>query len=434
MARVAVVGAGFGGLATAARLAKLGHEVVLLEASGTLGGACTSLTRDGFTWDAGPGWTLLPAVVRDLFRKTGRPIERELDLQPLDVVREHRFADGSTVALPAGSRAAQLRAVEGLGPGLGEQWTRHVASYSQTWDLLRRDVLERPWSDEVGRPETARLLASRETLHRRLRRNLRDPRLRLLASHPFDVDGHGLRDVPAWAGVVGHVEQRFGLWRLPGGMSTLTDALAARLDTRAVEVVRSTAVRDVVVRGGRAVAVATESGTVDADVVVVAVDPRRLPTLAAHVERAVPAMPPVVTHLGLSGDLPPMPHHETVLHGDPLLVVRSGGQAPDGAEAWTVSARGRGAEDPVRSLAERGVDLRRRVVSRVDRSPRALVEAWGGSPLGVQWEGRATTRRRLGPRTPVPGVYAVGAHAAPLPGLPFVGLTAALVAQELGPA
>ena len=59
MARVVVVGGGFGGLASAVRLAKLGHDVTLLERSETLGGALAPVTADGFTWDAGATSTLL---------------------------------------------------------------------------------------------------------------------------------------------------------------------------------------------------------------------------------------------------------------------------------------------------------------------------------------------------------------------------------------
>ena len=91
-------------------------------------------------------------------------------------------------------------------------------------------------------------------------------------------------------------------------------------------------------------------------------------------------------------------------------------------------------EDLLDSLALQGVDVRGQVVTRWDRSPRELVEQWGGTPLGVQWQGRGTVRRRLGPRTPVEGVYAAGSHATPGSGLPFVGLSAALVAQVVGPA
>ena len=123
MARVVVVGGGFGGLASAVRLAKLGHEVTLLERLGTLGGAVSTVAVDGFEWDAGPTWTLVPAVVRDLFRKSGRPLERELELEPLDLVREHWFEDGTVLGLPGQSRAAQLAAVRrsraGARPAVG---------------------------------------------------------------------------------------------------------------------------------------------------------------------------------------------------------------------------------------------------------------------------------------------------------------------------
>ena len=75
-------------------------------------------------------------------------------------------------------------------------------------------------------------------------------------------------------------------------------------------------VRDLVIRDGRAVAVSTDAGEVDADLVVCAVDPRRLPALADHVRHTTPAIPPVVVHLGLAGDVPAM-SHEVVLLDDP---------------------------------------------------------------------------------------------------------------------
>jgi len=442
--RVVVVGGGFGGLASAARLAKLGHEVTLLEASDSLGGALGAVRRDGYTWDAGVHHTLLPAVVRDLFRKSGRPLERELELEPLEFLAEHRFPDGSRVRLPGGSRAAQVQALDAaLGPGRGHEWVDHVAAYARTWELLRRDYLERPWDATLSPRELTDLLTSRETLARRVRKTLRDPRLRLIATHHVSARGHEPRDVPAWMGVHAYVGQNFGGWRVPGGMHQLADALASRMRTRRVTVELNTPGQDVELRQGRVVAVRTPGGSVDADAVVVAVDPRRLPVLAPHVRRTVPALPPVVAHVALDGaaDLPDLgpAGHEVVLHGDakkhgPTLVVRTGGTAPPGHAAWTVHARGRIAEDVLIALARHDVDLRPHLVDRVDLTPRELVEQWGGSPEGVLWQGRATTTRRLGPTTPVPGVYLAGAHATPGAELPFVGLSAALVATSIGPA
>lgn len=438
MSRIVVVGGGLGGLASAARLAKTGHEVALVEAADTLGGALGGVAQDGFTWDGGPTSTLLPAAIRDLFRKTGRPLETELggELEPLQVIREHRFADRSRVQVRGGSRAAQLEAFEDLGTGLGHAWIDHVDSYAPVWDLLRQEYVEVPWDRTDPRTwsrDLTEVFRSRDTLYKRLRRTFRDDRLALVGGYRAAAEGHDLRNVPWWVGVDAYLEQTFGVWTVPGGMARLADLLSARLETRGVKVLTDTEVEDLVVEGGRAVAVRTSAGAIDADAVVVAVDPRRLPALARHVERTMPAIPPVVAHLGLTGTDPDLPA-EVVIHDEPQITIRTGGGAPEGHSAWTLHGRGKIAEDIVEALVRHGVDVRDRLVTRIDRSPLDLVGIWRGSPNGVLWQGRGTVQHRLGPTTPVAGVYAAGAHAAPGSGVAFVAQSAALVAQVIGPA
>lgn len=424
MARVVVVGGGLGGLASAGRLAKLGHEVTLVEAGEALGGALRPVTRDGWTWDASAHATLLPAVVRDLFRKSGRALEQEVDLEPLGVIREHRFADGSSVRLTGGSRGDQLAAFDDLSPGLGREWVDYVDRFAEDWEALRRGYFEHPWDPRRPSAEVAARFASRESLRRRLRKTFRDERPRLVASHPFVAAGHDLRDVPAWAGLTAYLEQRFGAWTVPGGMHLITDALAARMTTRGVRVLLNTPASDLVIRGGRVAGVATTAGDLGADVVVVAVDPRRLPALRGYVERTLPAIPSPVAHIGLA-ETPDLPA-ELVLHGDPTLIVRTR-PMPTGQAAMSIQVRGKLLEDVLMVLARHGIDVHDQVRARVTLGPATLVADWGGSPLGVRWAGRGTVRERLGPRTPVAGVYAAGAHATPGAGIPFVGLGAAQV-------
>jgi len=433
--RIVVIGGGLAGLASAARLAKIGHQVVLVEASPTLGGALGAVSVDGYTWDGSATSTLLPAALRDLFRKSGRPLEAELggELEPLDVITEHRFEDRTSVRVPGGSRAAQIEAFDDLGPGLGEAWVRHVDTYAPVWEVLRRGYVEAPWDPRNVPKDLGSLFDTREMLHKRLRRDFRDDRLGLVAGHRAVAEGHDLRNVPAWVGVSNYLEQCFGAWRVPGGMARIVELLTARLETRGVTVLTGTAARDLVVRDGQVVAVSVETGEIDVDAVVVAIDPRRLPALARIVERTMPAIPPVVAHLGLVGDVPDLPA-EVVLHAEPLIIIRTGGTAPEGGTAWTLHGRGKLAEDILEALARHKIDIREQVVTRVDLSPRDQVEQWNGSPCGVLWQGRGTVRYRLGPTTPIKGVYAAGAHAAPGAGVPFVTQSAALVAQAIGPA
>src|ERR1700712_1604425 len=426
MSRVVVIGGGYGGLASAARLAKIGHEVTLLERSDRLGGAVGYVEQDGFRWDSGPTSTLLPAVLRDLFRKAGRALEKEVELVPVEPVRQHRFPDDDLVLdLPGGSRGAQIAAVdEAFGSGQGELWASYVETFADDWEALRQDWLERPLSTEHASKHTRALLSTRMTMDKVLRKTFKDERLREVAGYLMELEGHDLRNVPAWMGMWTYVEQRFGSWTVPGGMGSLADLLASRLETRGVTVLLSTPALDLELSGGRVVGGRTRQGVVDADHVVCAIDPRRLPALRPSVARPMPAIPPVISHIGVVGEVPDLPD-EVVLHGDPMLVLRTNGTAPAGAHAWTILGRGRLAEDIVVALARSGIRVRDQVELRVDRSPRELVEAWGGSPYGVLWQGRNTVSRRLGPRTPIENVYAVGAHATPGAGLPSVGLSAA---------
>lgn len=434
MARVVVVGGGLGGTASAARLAKLGHTVTLVESRPTLGGAIGWIEEDGFRWASGPTYTAMPAVLRDLFRKSGRPLEKELDLVPVEPMREHRFADGSVLSLPSGSRAAQYDAVDtALGAGAGQAWVDHVHSFAEAWDRLRRDYFERPYAPGVTPKETEKLLRSRTMLHKVVSRRFKDTRLRTLAWHHAVQGGHDPRNVPAWFGLVDYLEQNFGTWTVPGGFGELAGLLTKRLGERRVEILTGTTARDIVMAADRPVAVRTDAGDLDADLVVVAVDPRRLPALAEHVRRSMPAIPPVVVHLGLGGDVPDLPR-EVVIHDDYVLTVRTDGVSPDGGAAWTLLGRGRLSEDPVVALVRKGIDVRASLVTRLDRSPRALVEQWSGSPYGVLWQGPASIRQRLSTRTPLPGVFAAGAHTGGGGLVPFVGLSAALVADEIGPA
>lgn len=431
---VVIIGGGFAGMASAARLAKMGHAVTLFDAAPTLGGALSQVHLDDFTFDGGPSATLLPAVTRDLFRKSGRPLEREYDLVPVPVIVEHRFVDGTSLALTGGSRAGQKVAFDALGDGLGHEWVGYVDTWGETWERLRKDYLERPWDPAMASPESKRILASRLSLAQRLRSAFTDDRLALVAGHRFTSEGHDLRRVPAWLGALSYVEQKFGAWTSPQGLGGLSAVMASRLRTRKVDVHTSTAVLDVLVRGGRAVGVRTAAGEVAADAVVCAVDPRRLPALRSLVRRTRSTSLPHLTHLGLVADGAGDPPGELVLHGTSPLVLRHGGSAPEGKQVVTVQSREIVPADLLDVMAARGHDLRDRVVARLDRTPGTLTREWGGSPLGVQWRGAGTVRNRLGPDTPVKGLYAAGAHATPGSGLPFTGLSGALVAQAIGPA
>ena len=98
--KIIVIGAGMGGLAVAARLAKLGHNVEIFEASGRVGGKCRTEWINGFGFDTGPSLLTLPATYRDLFLKTGKRLEHAAPIEQVDPAFTYYFHDGTTIVFP----------------------------------------------------------------------------------------------------------------------------------------------------------------------------------------------------------------------------------------------------------------------------------------------------------------------------------------------
>lgn len=296
MARIAVIGAGAGALAAAARLAVAGHRVAVYERTETYGGALRRREREGFAFDTGPGLLPLPAVYRDLFVKTGRePLEECVELVQADPSSHHVFADGTEVSLPNASRAGVVSAVEeALGADAARRWGDFLVRAREAWDRARRPLLEEPlwpnWEVLAGRePYPAvphrRLLRVRQaaTLAEVGEWELRDPRLRaLLESHALAF-GLDPRTTPASAAVLPYMEHAFGTWYVRGGLRELARAMYERCLARRVEFrfgAEVTAVRE---KDGRAAGVELADGTaVEADLVVAGVGPGRWSGCAAR--------------------------------------------------------------------------------------------------------------------------------------------------------
>ena len=446
MADVAVVGAGIGGLSSAARLAKLGHRVTVFERRPTAGGRLHSVERDGFRWDAGPAATVLPAVLRDLFRKSGRPIERYLELELRTPTRRHVFADGAVVDLPTGSRADQIRAVDGgLGAGAGASWTTFVDSQAGVWDVFRRSPLGPDGPTDPVDDGLVAQLAMRRSVDQLLHRCLSDQRLRDMVGYRFVMGGSALRAVPAYAAMSAYVERSLGVWTCRGGLSALGDALVGRLAERQVEIRYDTTVVRIVSDARGVTGVEQEDGAFwPASLVVAAVDPlrvfgelvgRRGAKAVRVFSSATRVDPPSTTHLGLRQLDPVGMAADIVLHGDPLITVQTGGTAPAGHRAWTVRRRGGvSGEDVLAAMARRGVDVRGDVVARVDRTPSQIRAETGAAAYTIAWDSPRAQRRRSAFANPLPGLHVLAAPLTPDASIPEVVWTAAHVANRIGKA
>jgi phytoene dehydrogenase-like protein len=333
---VVVVGGGVAGLAAAARLAKAGYAVELFERAAVLGGRWAAYELPGVgPVDAAPAILPFPAPWRDLFRKSGRPLEIELArsghaLVPAPPVR-YRFADGTSLSLPTerGAQHAVLRAAFGIGPA--DRWRGLLDELDEVWQALRPLGLEHPLQDrrQLTRPVRARLHARRSLAW--LAARCDEPHLEALVRSLAHRHGSRPERTPAWVGVDLSVSRTFGHWHLAaadpgahpgdtGRSSVLVEALAARLALRRVRVHLGTPVEGLDLVDGRVSGVRTAAGSRRAAAVVVTTDPWELvdallppgaaPGLRRRTHRLRPAAAPTPSHHRL--DRPSLAVTETV--------------------------------------------------------------------------------------------------------------------------
>lgn len=130
-----VIGGGVSGLATAALLAADGWQVDLVERSERPGGRAGLWEQDGYRFDTGPSWYLMPEVFAHFFEMLGTSVDAELDLVRLDpgyrVFFEH---DDEPVDVRA-TRAANETLFESLEAGAGSALSDYLDSARHVYEL-----------------------------------------------------------------------------------------------------------------------------------------------------------------------------------------------------------------------------------------------------------------------------------------------------------
>lgn len=383
-----VIGGGIAGLAVACRLAKQRFRVELFEATDRLGGAWAPRQIGPLTVDDAPAVIGFPAPWRDLFRKSGRPLETELTRfgRTLDPAPPptYVFADGSTLTLPTDRGDAYDALTAAYGEAVAVGWRDLLDRLDVTWQALRPLGIEAELADRRQAARAARRLQPRRTIAD-LAKRAPHPHLAAVIRSVAYRQGSEPGRTPAWCAVDLVVARTFGRWTVDNGRtSVLVDALTERLQLRKATVHLNTRVDGILTAGGRVNGIRTAAGrSIEASAVVCTADPWQLTDRLV----AAPGLGRLRRDLrGLSPAHAPLVRHERV-----------GGTTGTVEEIVTLDDHG----VPVVTYCRPGL-----------RTTHDFAAAGPDVAWGPGWTGRGDLVRRAPITADLPGLFVAGAASA----------------------
>ena len=222
--RAIVIGAGISGLASAALLAREGYDVTLLEKQGAVGGRAGVWRKDGFRFDTGPSWYLMPEVFDHFFKLMGTSAAEQLDLTRLDPGYRVFFEGEEATVDIRSDLESNLELFESIEPGAGVKMAGYLDSAAETYDLAKKYFLYSTFQDlkplavapvVTRTPRLVRLLT--ETLASFAGRTVRDPRLQQILGYPAVFLGSSPYAAPSMYHLMSHLDLNDGVLYPQGG-------------------------------------------------------------------------------------------------------------------------------------------------------------------------------------------------------------------------
>ena len=261
---VLVIGAGVGGIAAAAHLARRGMHVTVLEKNSHPGGRCDHFSRDGHRFDTGPTLFVMPHVYEDEFDALGTPVHEMLDLMRVDPTYRLVFDDGSQLALTSDLRAMrdQLETIE---PGSFGGFLRYVDEGQRHYSLAMQYLVNRDFRSlgDLLNPRSLSLLFSLKPLikhYSHMSAFFSAPRLKAAFTFQDVYMGLSPFEAPATFSMMPYTELAHGVWYPRGGMYRVVEALMAIAQRAGVEFAFSRPVRQIRQNGTSAKGVILDNG------------------------------------------------------------------------------------------------------------------------------------------------------------------------------
>lgn len=275
MKKAVIIGAGIGGMATANLLAKAGYEVHVYEAHKTVGGRAGIMEKDGFRWDTGPSWYLMPDVFEHYYQLLDTTAKEQLKLTRLDPAYKVFFEHQPPVVIKSDIDHT-VATFESIEVGAGRKLRQYVERSKHIYRLSLENFL---YSNFVSlgnfiKPAVIAnglnmLQLAIRPVHSYVSRYVSDLRLQQILEYPMVFLGTSPFSAPALFSLMSALDFDEGVFYPQGGIYAIITSLQSLGDAHGVTWHTNSAVNSIMVTDGIASGIKLKNGnSVDADIVI----------------------------------------------------------------------------------------------------------------------------------------------------------------------
>lgn len=251
---VGVIGAGPGGLAAAVSLQTKGYHVEIFEALDRVGGRNSHLGEEGFRFDLGPTFFLMPSILDDLFLEAGVKPSDYLKLHRIDPMYKLDFGDEGETMQVRQNRFEMSQEIAKFSKADADNFFAFRDRQKKKFDCML-PILKRPIS---GYKDLASLknipalpFVDGRSVYDELADFFEDERVRLAFTFQAKYLGMSPMDCPSIFTILPHIEHEFGVWHPEGGCNQVSEGLLKLFEDRGGIVHLSTPVEHVKTRKGK---------------------------------------------------------------------------------------------------------------------------------------------------------------------------------------
>jgi phytoene desaturase len=273
--RAVIIGAGVGGLATACILGQAGYDVAVFEKNDQPGGRAGSFEAEGFKFDTGPSWYLMPEVFKQFFELLGEDVNELLNLKRLNPSYRVFFKDTLFGAVDiTGDIERDGATLEALEPGARGKLRDYLEKSSYQYNLAMERFLYKNY-DSVRDFLTPAMLARGlqmnvlTSMQKYVSKYFSSVEVQKIVQYPLVFLGASPKNAPALYNILSHIDFNQGVFYPQGGMYKLVETLVSLAEARGVQINCNAPVKAINVKRGAVKGVVLKNGHVaEADLVI----------------------------------------------------------------------------------------------------------------------------------------------------------------------